>query len=183
VLQNQLNRYPLVACQPARNYDADHLECENPESLSLCRQTADYLKAKTNTTMECVLDGRFARVIAAQLQYSAVLHLLHDTPAGRSLMNKFAGLPPRDVPPPPAAFDAAVEALKANKNLPLTMAIVNRVRELQDKVAQRNSSLAKAGFTANAAPLTAGDQQALSSLSGQVFTPAFIENIPPLLAR
>ena len=92
VLQNQLNRYPLVACQPTRNYDADHLECENAESLSLCRETADYLKAKTSTAMECVLNGRFARVMAAFLQDAAVLHLLHNTPAGRALMSKLAGL-------------------------------------------------------------------------------------------
>ena len=182
VLQNQLNRYPLVACQPVRNYDADHLECENAESLGLCRQTADYLKTKANTAMECVLGGRFARVIAAELQYPAVLHLLHNTPAGRALMNKLAGLPPRDVPPPPAAFDAVIEALKASKNLPLTMAIVNRVRELQDKVAQRNPSLAKTGFAANAGPLAVGDQQTVGSFSAQVFTQAFIENVPTLVS-
>src|SRR6202012_5701496 len=86
VLQNQLNRYPLVACQPAHNYDAHHLEGENAESLALCRETADYLKKKTGTAMECAMGGRYARVIAAELQYPAVLHVLHNTPAGRSLV-------------------------------------------------------------------------------------------------
>src|SRR5208282_2283288 len=35
VLNNQLNRYPLVACQPYQLYNANQVECENSESLEL----------------------------------------------------------------------------------------------------------------------------------------------------
>jgi hypothetical protein len=45
-LNNQLNRYPMVACQPIRPYDADRVECENAESLALCQQTAAYLQRR-----------------------------------------------------------------------------------------------------------------------------------------
>ena len=52
------------------------------------------------------------------------------------------------------------------------MAIVTRLRELQDKIVQRSPALAKTGFAAG--PLSAGDQQIVTSLAGQAFTQAFI---------
>src|SRR3954471_15767177 len=80
VLNNQLNRYPLVACQPIDSYDANKVECENAESLALCQQTAAYIKDKFGIVMACQMGGTYARAIAAALQQPAVLHLLQKTP-------------------------------------------------------------------------------------------------------
>jgi hypothetical protein len=181
VLQNQLNRYPLVACQPVRNYDADHVECENVQSLALCRETADYLKQKYASALECRLGGRFGRAIAAALQYPAVRYLLRDSPPGQALMHRLAGLAGRDGSTPEAAFDAVLEALRTSKNLPVTMAILSRIRELEGMAAKRSPSLGRAGFGPNAGTLTAADRQALSSLAGFVIGRDFIANVPVLV--
>jgi hypothetical protein len=75
VLNNQLNRYPLVACQPVRDYDASEVECENAESLALCGQTSAYLAKRNGTPITCRSGGLYTRRIATALQSPAVLHL------------------------------------------------------------------------------------------------------------
>lgn len=183
VLQNQLNRYPLVACQPLHNYDADHVECENAESLALCRETAEYLRKKMDVTLECVSGGRYGRALAAALQYPAVAHLLRDTPVGRSLVNKLGGQAARDTAPPAAVFDAVTEALKTGKNLAVTMSLVGRFRELEQLTAQRSPALAKAGFAANGGTIGSHDQALLATMAGELFSPAFIAAVPAIVAR
>ena len=68
VLNNQLNRYPLVACHPMHPYDANRVECENAESLALCRETADYLTRRGAAGLACAAGGRYSRAIATALQ-------------------------------------------------------------------------------------------------------------------
>ena len=92
-IERQLNRYPLVACQPTASYDANHVECENQATLALCRQTADYLRKKGGTQLVCELGGQYRRAIEQALQYPAVMDLLRKTPAGQQLMNRLAGRP------------------------------------------------------------------------------------------
>jgi hypothetical protein len=155
VLNNQLNRYPLVACQPMHPYDANRVECENAASLALCRETADYLQRRTGTALACGSGGRYTRAIAAALAQPPVLALLRDTGPGRMLMNKLAGQPAQDRPLAPAAFDRVTEALKAGGNLAVTMAVVDR---LQERGGQPSAAQA-----------------------GQTFTPAFIANVPAIV--
>ncbi len=182
MLNNQLNRYPLVACQPRRAYDANRVECENAESLALCQETAAYLKRKDGTSLVCESGGHYTREITAALQQPAVRYLLQDTPAGRSIVNKLAGSNPRGNPPSAATFNAVADALKTSKNLPLTMAMVNRVREFR-QLASQNASLAKTGFAADGPQLSGADRKTIDGLSGQVFTPKFVVNAPNILGR
>ncbi|HLQ91605.1 MAG TPA: hypothetical protein VK148_16375, partial [Xanthobacteraceae bacterium] len=173
VLNNQLNRYPLVACQPTDGYDANKVECENAESLALRQQSAAYLKDKIGIVVACQLGGTYARAIAAALEHPAVLHLLQKTPAGQSFISKLAGGRPAA-----ATFGAVSDALRACQNLPLTMALMTRMGEFRELANQRHPSLAKNGFAVKGAPLAVADQQAVTALSAQVLTPAFIANVP-----
>jgi hypothetical protein len=159
------------------------LECENAESLALCQQTAEYLRSKTGSILDCRPGGRFTRALAAALQPPAVTYLLFDTPAGRSLMNKLARLPVRDAPLPAATQEALVAELKANNNLAVTMALINRFGELKTLVAPRSPTLAKAGFTSHPEKLAPADQAIVASLAGQVITPGFISGVPAILSR
>ena len=178
ILNNQLNRYPLVACQPIDAYDANKVECENAESLALCQQTAAYLKDKIGIVVACQRGGTYSRAIAAALEQPAVLHLLQNTAAGQSFISKLAGGRPAS-----ASFAAVTNALKACQNLPLTMALITRLGEFREFAGQRHSSLAKSGFVVKGAPLAVADQQAVAALSAQVLTAAFITNVPSLLPR
>jgi hypothetical protein len=179
VIDHQLNRYPMIACQPIRPYDANHVECENAESLALCMQTADYLKRTGDPSLKCILGGRFTRSISEALQFPAVLHLLKNTPSGRQLMNRLAGLPAKDAPLPPAAYNAVMEALKACRNIPLTMAVVNRLNEFREQ-AMRTPSIAATGFSANGAAPSAADATLIVGLSAKVFTAGFVGNVPKI---
>ena len=179
MLDNQLNRYPLVACQPRAAYNANLVECENAESLALCRQTSGYLKAKNGTAHTCEVGGRYTREIAAALQYPAVRYLLQSTIAGTSIVNKLAGLNPKGGPPPISTFNAVTDALKANKNLPLTMAMVTRLNEFR-QAASRNASLARTGFVAGGPDIAAADRKAVEGLAAQTFAPGFIEKVPKI---
>lgn len=155
VLDNQLNRYPLVACQPTQAYDANRVECENAESLALCRETAAYLARKGSAAIACSPGGRYSRAIAAALQQPAVLALLRDSAPGRMLMHKLAGLPAQDRPIDAAAFAAVADALKSSRNLAVTMAMADRFAELERA----------------------------HSPAAQIFAPAFIANVPAIVAR
>jgi hypothetical protein len=157
VLNNQLNRYPLVACQPIHPYDANRVECEDARSLALCRETSEYLQHKTGTALACGSGGRFTRAIAKALDQPAVLALLRDTAPGRMLMSKLAGQPAKDKPLAPAAFAAVIQALKDARNLAVTMAMVDRLQEFE-----------RGGSSA-------------SALAAKTFTPAFIGNVPAIV--
>jgi hypothetical protein len=181
MLDNQLNRYPLVACQPRTAYDANRVECENAESLALCQQTAAYLKRKGTATHVCEMGGRYTRAIAEALQYPAVRYLLQSTAAGVSIVNKLAGLHPKGGPPPTAAANAVAEALKANRNLPLTMAMVNRLNEFRQAAAKGSATLAKTGFVAGGPDISAADRKVVDGLAAQVFAPGFVEKAPKIV--
>ena len=157
VLNNQLNRYPLVACQPTHPYDANRVACENAPSLALCRETSDYLLRKTGAALTCGSGGRFTRAIAKALDEPAVLALLRDTAPGRMLMSKLAGQPAKDKPLAPAAFGAVTGALKDARNLAVTMAMVDRLQEFERPA------------------------QPASALAATTFTPAFIANVPAIV--
>jgi hypothetical protein len=181
-LDNFLNRYPLVACQPLGPYDANRVECENQESLALCQQTSSALKTKTGTGMECQLGGTFTRAMTSALQYPAVRYLLEKTPDGAALIKKLAGDAPHAALPP-QKLSAVLGALSAGKNLPLTMAMVNRLKDLRDLSAQRSPGLAKSGFVVQGEALTAGDQRILNDLAKKIITPAFVANVPSILSQ
>jgi hypothetical protein len=175
-----LNRYPLVACQPLNAYDANHVECENAESLVLCQETAAYLKAKTSTALICQPGGSVSRSIAKMLRMPAVTFLLENTPEGVAIVAKLAGSNSTAAVSLPL-LAKAVDALQSCKNLPLTMAMVARFTQLQDVAARQSAALLKTGFTPDGAAMTAKDQQLLSSLTKQIFLPAFIANVPAIV--
>jgi hypothetical protein len=114
------------------------------------------------------------------LQYPAVRYLFEKTPEGASLMSKLAGATPRAVLPA-QKVSAVMGALSAGKNLPLTMAVVNRVKTLEELAGQKSPALAKTGFVVQGAALAAGDQRILTELAKQVITPAFVANVPSIL--
>jgi hypothetical protein len=98
------------------------------------------------------------------------------------LMNKLAGSPVQDKPQDRASFAAILDALKANRNLPLTMALVQRFGELEERAAKSHSPLTKSAFGSGAS-LTNPEQQAIGAMSGQILPPAFIANVPRLVSR
>jgi hypothetical protein len=173
----QLNRYPLVACQPVNAYDANNVECENSESLALCRQTAEYLKAKTDTTMQCRLGGAFTRGMAHFQDLSAVWFVLQNTPAGIALVRKLAGLAPQ-ARPSAATVSAVLSQLAAGVNLPLTMAIVRRLQDLQAQAITRSAALGKTAFASREGDIAATDQRILIELAQIHFPAGFTSNVP-----
>jgi hypothetical protein len=182
MLDTQLNRYPLVACQPRTAYYANRVECENAESLALCQQTAAYLKRKGGTNHVCEAGGRYTREIVAALQYPAVRYLLQSTSAGVSIVNRLAGLPAKAGPPPTSAVNAVTEALKANRNLPLTMAMVTRLNEFRQSAAKGSATLARSGFVAGGPEISAADRKVVDGLAAQVFAPGFVDKAPKIIA-
>jgi hypothetical protein len=181
-VNNQLNRYILVACQPPRGFDANHVECENASGLALCEQTSAYLLKKYDTTHVCQIGGEYRRAIAADLQYPAVMDLLQATPPGQQLLKRLAGNT-ASTAASKAAFDAALEQLRECTNLPLTMAVVTRLKEFRDILTRSNPDLAKKGFDPKGGPLNAADHAAIVKVAGQVFTPGFITNVPTIVAH
>jgi hypothetical protein len=179
-LDTYLHRYPLVACQPVGDYDANHVECENQESIDLCQQTSDYLLKKTGTGVSCQSGGRFTRAMATALQYPAFRFVLEKTSTGQTLVKRLAGIPP-EKPLTPHAFAAVALALTTGKNLALTMALVNRINELAVLSGQKSQTLA-AGFIARDGSISAGDQRILAYLAKQAITQNFISNIPAITA-
>jgi hypothetical protein len=179
MLDNQLNRYPLVACQP--HGDANRVACENAESLALCRETAAYLKRRGGTSYVCELGGRYAREIATALRYPAVRYLLQSTSAGVSVINRLAGLPAKGGPPPTSTSNAVIDALKANKNLPLTMGMVNRLNEFRQAATKGNAISVKAGFVPGGPDIAADTRKVVDGLAAQVFTPGFIDKAPKII--
>jgi hypothetical protein len=174
----QLNRYPLVACQPVNPYDANNVECENNESLALCRETAEYLKAKTDTTMQCRLGGAFTRSMAHFQDLSAVRFVLQNTPAGIALVRKLSGLAPQ-AQPNAATLNAVLSQLAAGVNLPLTMAIVRRLQDLQAQAITRSQALGKTAFASSEGDIAAADQRILVELAQIHFPASFTSNVPP----
>ncbi len=182
MLNNQLNRYPMVACQPTRSYDANRVECENDESLTLCLQTADYLRKSGSPNLQCIRGGRYTRAITEALQFPAVLDLLNNAPAGRRLMNKLAGSPAQDSQLKPEAADAVLKALRDGQNLPVTMAVVNRLNEFREQ-AEHTPSLAASGFTIGGHAPSAADSKSIGTLAQNIFKRGFIERVPSISAR
>ena len=150
MLNNQLNRYPLVACQPLNDYDADQVECENAASLALCQQTAAYLSANMQESMTCRAGGKYTRMIAGLLADAHVQALLAE-PAGRQLITKLAVGSENGQPVTTAgyaAWKANVQAALINcVNLPLTMAIANRLNAFVLSNASATAATAAATFT------------------------------------
>jgi hypothetical protein len=155
-LNNQMNRYPLVACQPTGDYDADHVECETAASLALCQQTSAYLKAAYYESVDCQRGGRYTRMIAGLLADVRVQQLLA-TPAGQALIRKLAGQPDQAKPLEPQA-QAVAAALKDCTILPVTMAVANRL---------------DAFVLSGASPTPA--------VAAAVFNQRFIDHVPALL--
>jgi hypothetical protein len=181
MLDNQLNRYPLVACQPRAAYDANRVECENAESLALCQQTAAYLKRKGGTNHVCEPGGRYAREISTALRYPAVRYLLQSTSAGVSVINRLAGLPAKGGPPPPSTAKAVTDALNANRNLPLTMAMVNRLNEFRQAATKGGAISVKTGFLPGGPDIPADARKVVDGLAAQVFTPGFVDKAPKII--
>ncbi len=178
-VMNQLDRYPILACQPLHIYDANHVECENAESLARCQETAAYLKAKNATELVCQLGGNVSRNIAALLSMPAISFVLQNTPEGIALMNKIGdGRPGGQLSLPMLA--KTIDVLQSCKNLPLTMAMANRFKQLRDLAVKQSPALA-AGFAPNGAPIGGKDQQLLGSLTKQVFSQVFIGNVPVIV--
>jgi hypothetical protein len=57
------------------------------------------------------------------------------------------------------------------------MAMVKRFKQLQDLAVKQSPGLAK-GFASNGVAVSGRDQQLLSSLTKQVFSQAFVTNVP-----
>ena len=90
-LDHFLNRYPLVACQPIKAYDANRVQCESAESLALCEQTVSGLKARTDTAHQCQPSGSVTREMARVLQSPDALYFLNKSAEGQRLVMRLAG--------------------------------------------------------------------------------------------
>jgi hypothetical protein len=109
-----------------------------------------------------------------------VTALLRQTTAGQSLMKRLGGKRPNDKALADSAFAIVADKLKECTNLPLTMAVVQRLHEFHDVVKAKSPSLAKAGFDEKAKPLSAADQKAVEAFATTIFTPGFIANVPAI---
>lgn len=179
-LNHFLNRYPLVACQPLGRYEGDQVECENAESLSQCEDSARLLKRLYGVVLGCRPGGRYSRAMADVLKTPAFRFVLAQTPPGRGLVARLAGKP-ANAPATEADIAAVGALLAACTNLPLTMAVIHRLDDLQAAVQQAAPRLAASAFVAGQAPLSAADRQILTQTAQRVFTPGFIDQVPRML--
>ena len=177
-LYNFPNRYPLVACQPIGSYDADHVECENEESLARCRETAAYLAEHARGALDCRPGGNVARAAADALAQPAIRFLFEQTPQGRALFDRMAG--GRATVQNAAAV---MGALAAATNLPLTMAVVTRLAEYRAHAVASVPTLARTGFLPGSGTPGPAEARALRAAAQAVFLPGFLENVPSLLPK
>ena len=116
-LRYQLNRLPLTACGPAAPYNADVVNCEDFESLALCKETSAYLQRTTGAeTLACRGGGAIQRAISGALKWVGVDFLFKSTPQGQALVNALAGRGGAANPAPEAIYDEIVKAFEAGKN-------------------------------------------------------------------
>ena len=174
-----LNRYPLVACQPVHAYDANIVECENAESLTLCIQTAMYLKAKSGTDVECRSGGKIARAMASLLSTPIVTFALQSTSEGMAMTHALAGLRGEE-PLSLATLAHIVIALQNCENLPLSMAMYHRFTQLQELAATQLTHASQVFSAASGSELSPADQRIATQLVKEVFLPGFITNLPML---
>jgi hypothetical protein len=109
----------------------------------------------------------------------AISFVLQNTPEGSAIMNKIGGGRPGGQLSLPA-LAKTIDVLQSCKNLPLTMAMANRFKQLRDLAVKQSPSLA-AAFAPNGAQASGKDQQLLGSLTKQVFSQVFVANVPVIV--
>ena len=182
-LRYQLNRLPLTACGPAAPYNADVVNCEDSESLALCKETSAYLQRTTGAeTLACRGGGAIQRAISGALKWVGVDFLFKSTPQGQALVNALAGRGGAANPAPEAIYDEIVKAFEAGKNPPLARALLNRISELREAATRDHNPIVDLAFTAKPEkPLAAADFESLRRYAAAAFAPSFIANVPAIL--
>ena len=177
MLEHQLNRYPLVACQPLAAYDANRLECESSESLSICLQNAAFFKRTGGPNLICEPGGNHSRTIARFLRTPAVRHLLLATGTGKAVLNRLSGAQSRGR----VNVEALATALIGNRNLAVTMALNTRFAELEAALKAKNPGSSEAAFSVSSPALAPPAIRVIDGFAPTVFTEGFIANLPALL--
>jgi hypothetical protein len=176
----QLNRYPLVACQPLSPYDANHVECENTESLDLCRETASYLKAKNGTELDCKPGGAVTRATVKLLRKPAINFVLQNTPEGQTMMKRLAGVTTRGQLPLPT-LAKVIETLQSCANLPICLTLIRHFDHLEALAVKQTPTLQNSGFAAGGPEVDGRDHRLLSDLAKQIFVPGFVDSLPVII--
>lgn len=177
MLEHQLNRYPLVACQPLAAYDANRLECESSESLLICQQNAAFFKRTGGPNLICEPGGNHSRTMARYLRTPAVRHLLQGTGAGRAVLTQLLGAQSRTK----VNFETLAVALIGNRNLAVTVALNTRFAELEAALKGKTPGSSEAAFSVSSQPLAPPVIRMIEGFAPTVFTEGFITNLPALL--
>jgi Ricin-type beta-trefoil lectin domain len=181
VMRAQLNRIPLVSCEPTSLYNADSVVCEDPDSLALCKETAAYLATRTGaTSLSCRVGGAIRGTIAHAMKYQAVQYVFQSTPEGQALINSLAGLGKTAAPVSDKTYSDVVAGLAAGKNIPLAKALLNRVADLRELAARDHLPQWATAFTEDSKPMAPAEIEALKSYAIKIVTPEFVANAPAL---